>query len=329
MTEISMVAGTEDGVTKTLAAGRDQVLDALGRLDVDPARLPRVPWDSLHDLIGPLWAGDVWGIAAATGNGKTTAAAHLIESWVDLGLRVYVCSLEQSPAELRTVLASLKLDLHPQRVLENRWDTLPRDSKSRVAAELKRQIVELESRLIFAPTDEMTVESLEYEMANAYALGAHVVVIDHVHHIDLGTTNQHAALTRFCRTLKTLCKQYQIPVLLLAQMNRGERDPVAPYQPPNVYGIQGGEVIRQVCSVAIGLYRPLVDTFDTEDARLVRTGKKEINEYVVKEAIGVHVMKHRNRGEMVGRLQQLHYKQGRIRCPRTEDRLLYEARHDL
>ena len=308
-------------------AGRDQVLDALNRLDIDPLRLPRLPWDSVHDVVGPVWPTDLWCLAAATGNGKTTVAAHLIDAWVRAGRRVYVLSLEQKPAEIRTALAALRLKLHPQRCLENRWEKLPRDAAPMLRAELARQITELEGRLVFAPTEGLSRETLGSEMTNAYSLRADLVVIDHIHHVDLGGGNQHEALVRFCRDLKRLANDLELPVLILAQLHRGEKDPIAPYQPPNPYSIQGGEVIRQVSSVALGLYRPLVETFDAESARSVRTGKTKISQYLEPHTIGIHVMKHRLRGgEAIGEILHLRYEHGRITCPTTDRRHAQEER---
>lgn len=317
-------------IAETLAAGRDQVLDALDRLGIDPARLPRLPWDSVHDVVGPVWPTDIWCVAAATGNGKTTVAAHLIEAWVKAGRRVYILSLEQKPAEIRTALAALANNLHPQRCLENAWHRLPRNAEQAIRGELKRQITDLASRLIFSACESLGSQNLEHEMATAYEMQADLIVLDHVHHVDLGPGNQHEALVRFCRRMKTLANQMEIPVLMLAQLHRGEKDPIAPYQPPNPYSIQGGEVIRQVASVALGLYRPLVDTFDAEDARSVRTGKRKIGEYLVPNTIGIHVMKHRMRGgEALGELIHLEYQHGRITCPKTVKRDAEEVRYDL
>lgn len=315
----------------TLRLNRDQVLDAMGRLDVNPATLPRLPWDSVHEVVGPVWPTDIWIVAAATGNGKTTAAAHIVEAWLKAGKRIYFHSLEQKPAELRTALAALANDLHPQRCLENRWDRLPKGAKDTLRATLRAQIVDLEGRLVFAAAEPaLSLETLEREMVLAYDLHADMVVIDHVHHVELGGGNAHQALVRFCQVLKRLVNETEIPVLLLAQLHRGEKDPIAPFQPPNPYSIQGGEVLRQVSSVALGLYRPLVETFDAEDARQVRTGKRKIGAFLEPNAMSVHVMKHRLRGgEAYGELIHLTYDHGRISCPITEARLREEVRYDL
>lgn len=313
-----------------IAAGRDQVLEALDRLNIDPARLPRLPWDSVHDVVGPLWPTDIWCLAAATGNGKTTVAAHLIEAWIAAGRRVYVLSLEQRPAEIRTALAALANNLHPQRCLENAWQKLPKFAEATIRAELKKQITETANRLLFSASEHLSPDNLEHEMLTAYDLSADVVIIDHIHHVDLGAGNQYEALVRFCRRLKAYANQLDLPVLLLAQLHRGEKDPIAPYMPPNPYSIQGGEVIRQVSSVALGLYRPLVETFDAEDARAVRTGKAKIGKFLEPNTIGLHVMKHRLRGgEAIGELLPLRYAHGRITCPVTAQRATEESRYGL
>lgn len=314
---------------ETSLGATDQVLDALSRLNIDPTRLPRLPWDTVHEVCGPLWPTDIWCVAAATGNGKTTVLAHLIEHWVMERTTVYVMSLEQDPMEIRTALAALACHFHVQRVLENDWHGLPRDAKSQIARHLQWQDREARAALRFHPRQAVTIETIEHDLMMAAHVGAKVIILDHIGMVDLGPGNQHAMLKLLCRILKSFVNHLRIPIVMAAQINRGDRDPIAPYQPPNVYSIEGGEVIRQIASVALGLYRPLVETFDTEDARQVRTGRRKIGQYVKPNTIGVHVMKHRLRGGTLGDLMELPYEHGRITCPKTLARVGQEDRWDI
>ncbi len=141
--------------------------------------------------------------------------------------------------------------------------------------------------------------------------------------------NQHAALVNLCQLLKEGAKDFKIPVLCAAQLHRGDGDVLAPFLPPKPTAIQGGEVVRQESDVAMGLYRPLAANFTAQDAREVRMGQKRIKPYLEPETIGIHILKHRIRGDMLGEILKLGYKHGRIVCRETEDRLAYEQRTDL
>ena len=91
-----------------------------------------------------------------------------------------------------------------------------------------------------------------------------------------------------------------------------------PYRPPTTYDIEGGEVIAQHMSVAIGLYRPTIP-MSLDDERSVRRGQAEMKNFLVPEAMGVSLMKHRVRGDQLGAKIQLRYRHGRITDPLEVD----------
>jgi replicative DNA helicase len=314
-----------DPIQTVLAAGREQVLAALDRLAIDPMTLPRLPWDALTNVVGPIWPTDIWLVAAGTGSGKTTVLAHCAEHFVASRRRIYVLALEQSPNELRTAMAALALGYHPQWALVNAWTKLGTGAEAKIRAELKRQVSELEGRLIFSPSETLTVHDLEFELATAASLGADLVLIDHLGQVDVGG---YEGLRTFLKELKRAINAVQIPVLMAAQLGRGDRDILRPYRPPTSYDLEGGEVIAQIASVILGLYRPVMP-MTVGDEREVRRGSKSIREFVVPHAIGVTVMKHRVGGDVLGERILLHYERGRISDPVTEQRLADEVRYGL
>jgi replicative DNA helicase len=293
----------------------NQVLDAMRRLQIDPDALPRLPWETAHHVLGGIWPTDIWTVCAATGNGKTQTLSHLIEHWRASDLTVHVWSLEQKPSEIRAGLAALALGYHPQWVLGNDWRRLPANAQARVLEELEAQ--KLDPRLIFRDGGRLGRDDLSIEMRRAKAAGASVIVLDHIHEVDVGEFNQHTGLVQFFHALKALVNELELPVVLAAQMNRGDRDPLGPYRPPNIFGIQGGEVIRQKSSVVLGLYRPLKADFQKADEMAIRMGTARVQDFVQPNAIGLHVMKHRLRGDTTGDLIQLAYARGRITDPLT------------
>jgi replicative DNA helicase len=326
MSDRPIEAGSEDAVQAILAAGREQVLESLERLDIDPLRLPRVPWDSLHEIIGAIWPTDIWLVGAGTGSGKTTLLAHLAEALLAARRRVYVITLEQKPSELRTAMAALALHMHPQRALENDWAGLGVDAEASLRDELTRQVQELEGRLIFSPSEVMREDTIEDEMRMADRFQADVVIIDHLGQVD---AEGYGALKRFLKRLKREVNTFNLPVIVAAQLGRGDRDMMRPYRPPTTYDIEGGEVIAQIVSVALGLYRPLVDTFGIEDERAVRRGQAKIRDFLVPQTMGVAVLKHRARGDQRAATLHLGYRNGRIIDPTTAAREALESRYRM
>ena len=308
---MELVPGSEQAVKAILGAGRDQVFEATERLDINPNTLPRLPWDALHEVVGPIWPTDIWLAGAGTGSGKTTLLAHIAEALLASRRRIYVLTLEQTPAELRTAMAALALGYHPQQALQNAWDKMGNDSKRILTNELHRQITDLEGRLIFSHATTMAEDDIEPEMLMAQRFNADLVIIDHLSQIDADGYN---GIKRFVKTLKRVVNEVQIPVLVAAQLGRGDRDIMRPYRPPTTYDIEGGEVIAQHMSVAIGLYRPTIP-MSLDDERSVRRGQAEMKNFLVPEAMGVSLMKHRVRGDQLGAKIQLRYRHGRITDP--------------
>ena len=325
---------TEPGTPPTAPASlaAEQVTDAVSRMQIDPLDLPRLPWDSLHDLLGPLWPESFWVVAAATGNGKSTALMQLVDFWSHEDVRVWMLPLEQPGYVMRQYWAALACGYDPAKVLENNWRALPSGAEAKVREHLAWQQATNGGRfkVHFSDARRIGMAQLAEEYQQAADALSHVVVIDHIHRLDMGGGHPHSMLVALCQQIKELAKYYSIPCVAAAQLHRDkEGDVLAPFLPPKPTAIQGGEVIRQECDVAIGLYRPLQDTFTAENARAIRMGQSKIRPFLEPNSVGVHVLKHRVRGNTLGELVKLRYEHGRITCSQTEDRLAYERRHDL
>lgn len=314
------------------ANASDQGLDALLSLKIDPRTLPRLPWDSLHDVLGYLWPEAFWVVAAATGNGKSTFLVQLVNAWALEGRKVYVLPLEQPAKIMRRYWAALANDLDPMRVLENDWGKLPAHAEQTIAAHLKWQISADGGRFLVQFSDAQFVGEGQIgdEFLRAQAFGATVILIDHLHRLDVTGPNAWNSLVRLCQNIKEGAKVFGIPVMAAAQLHRDkEGDVLAPFLPPKPTAIQGGEVVRQESDVAIGLYRPLVANFTPEDAREIRTGKAKVRPFLEPNTVGVHVLKHRVRGHALGEIVKLGYTHGKIICEQTNSRLAMEDRHGI
>lgn len=300
-----------------------QARDAVARADQDFTRQPRLAWDSVHDVVGHILPWQWWCLAAQTGNGKTTILMNLLDDFVAQGKRVYVLPLEQTPLEMMTIQAALECGFKVGHVLANRWHKLPGEAKPRVKAAIERRAAC--GLIYYDDTPALSCSMLIDVWAEAMNFGADLVMIDHIHHL---AHADHKELAMVAKALTDHTKATQVPALVAAQLNRGERDALRPFLPPILQDIQGSAHIEQNAPVIFGAYRPLGECL-RDDMIAVRQGLMDPYKLAKPNTVGLKLMKDRVDGEYTGRLFELDFKQGRITCPATEDRRLYEQRVDL
>jgi len=222
-----------------------QADEAIALTQEDTSQCPRVPWDALHDVVGPLLPWQFWVLAAATGNGKSTTLMSLVASWLGEERRVCMLPLEQPGDIMRLYLAALRQGLDPRRVIAGRWLDLPAGAKAAVHADLRWQATAGAPFLHFSPRAFVDEAGLRASMREAADFGADVLVIDHLHRLQMtGHREGHQSLVRICQLLKELAKEYRIPVLCAAQLHRGDGDPIAPYLPPKPEALQHEKVVH-------------------------------------------------------------------------------------
>lgn len=308
-----------------------QVAEATQLTREDTARCPRLPWDVLHEALGPILPWQFWVVGASTGNGKSTFLMSLVAQWLTEGRRLFMLPLEQPGEVMRLVLAALRHGFDPRHVLSGQWERLLPEARARVQADLRWQATpEAASLLHFSPRTFVDEAALRATWNEAKAFGAEVVIIDHLHRLQMtGHKDGYQSLVRMAQLIKELAKETRIPALVAAQLHRGDGDSLAPYRPPKPTSIQGGEVVRQECDVAVGLFRPLLHALTREDEQAIRTGTKPIQHFLAPNCVGVHVLKHRVDGAQTGAVLKLGWERGMLRDPSTDQRLAWEARHDL
>jgi replicative DNA helicase len=288
-----------------------QVRAAVELIHEDFTKCVNLPWATLAAVIGHgLLPYQLWTIAAASGHGKTTAAMNLVNAWNDQGVRVYVVPLEQPTDVMRVYLAALKLGFSTRLALANRWRDLPPSAQGAIESELVSQQDEAEL-LHFSDVDHLSVSGIPAVLEEAQAFGAQVILIDHVHHVRVEGNNTSGEFTRLCQILHDFTKNRRIPIVAMAQLNRGVvRDRLKPYLPPDVDSIQMGKVLEQVSSVVLGLFRPLESWVTKAHRAVIRLGGSP-KPYLKPNTMGVTVLKSRISGDC-GEIVDLRYDRGRI-----------------
>jgi replicative DNA helicase len=307
-----------------------QALDADEDLDRDYSRCPRLPWDSLHSVIGHgFLPAQFWALAASSGHGKSTVVMNVVMSLAKAGQRVYMLPLEQPAKTMRLYWAALDCGYPTRLVLKNDWGHLPSGAKSDIRDHLGWQRRAGADLVYFSDEPYVNEQKLGAAMLEAKHFDADLLVIDHVHHLRLQGHDRYGAWENMCQALSELPKLYGIPILGAAQLNRGMGpiDKLKAFMPPHVDQIQGGKVLEQNAHVVMACYRPLADHMTADDAKAVRNGAS-VKPFLQENTIGFHVLKTRIEGT-IGDVVKLEYRAGRIICAETESRLAYEARHSL
>lgn len=305
----------------------EQVDGARDWLEQDPKTWVHLPWDTITEAVGALHPGAFWLVGAYTGAGKSTFLANTLMHFAAAKLRTYYLPLEQPPELVRLMWAALACGYDPNLVVQLKWPLLPPNARQEVSAYLDWQESDIGRRLVFF--DDVSspgVRELEDTLSRAGRQGFRVVVIDHFNRLAQPRYEDTVALAR---VIKETAKAYQLAILVAGQLNRGDgRNPLRMYLPPTIEDVKGGNVVVEECDVALGLYRPLIETVTKADLALVKAGQKDVGPFIAPNAAGIKVLKHRF-GSNTGRIFTLTYERGRLRDPETTTRDLLEERYGL
>lgn len=322
MSNLALLGDEDDevGLSPTAAklhAVAGQVHRTQLALKRDYSHAPRLPWQSVHDLVGPLLPGTWWLLAAHTGRGKTTLAMNILTDLARQGRKVTMLALEQDQETMRQTWAAVSLGFRVSYVLEHRWGDLPPRAEQMIHDHIDWQCTEYFDHITFAEEHFLAPETLPGIVEREAKAGCELLILDHLHRLAQPT---YDSVSLAAKALTEAARESGVPILATAQMGEGGRDPdpLKPYLPCELRDVYGSGVIGQETHVALGIYWPLGIT-TKEDLAAVRRREKEAHELAMPNTLAVRVMKHRVRGgEVVGRSAFLKYEHGRIVDPETE-----------
>lgn len=311
----------------------DQIIDAMNALDRHPDTFVRWPFPELDAMTGPMAPGNVWFICAASGGGKTTYIASIVDLWRIAGKKVYVMPLETRAQEFRTYLACMATGVHPGDALSGNLRTLP-------DGEMKRTLLksELSGQLHSPYVDHVMVSAvrainlagLTEGMKQAKAFGADVVIVDHIDHLAGGNgTNLYAEAKLVNHGAMQMAQDNDMLLVFTSQLNMtaSKGDYLAKFLPPKDEHVAFGSLKRQVCTGMIGLFRPVrqrrPDEPEDDYVRTIkaaRAGTGNIADALGPNTMGVNGMKFRNYGAREGMKVYLDVHRGRVSSIEERDR---------
>lgn len=306
--------------------GERQTTDAVALLERDASGIVSWPFAALDAMAGPMAPGNVWYVCAFSGGGKTTFMTSVIRRWLDAGVRVCVMPLELRPAEWRVGFVCQRLDIPPGDALSGRLRQ--REAQGDPNAKLAREQIQDEiqlwhvedrsSQLYVAPFNVLSLSKFVATAQLAKRLGYHVIVVDHVDHVDDGTvdaaSNAVAVSQMVNRELPRIAQELDLVIVATSQMNlqaaSGHR--LAKYEPPQVNHVWHPGVKLQSATGMIGLYRPVDTTANVDLLKQARLGEVEAHRVLKPGIMGVNAMKLRNYGAHEGRRVELAVRQGAV-----------------
>lgn len=308
-----------------ITTASDQVVDAMLALDRHPDTFMRWPFPDLDALTGPMAPGNVWFIAAASGGGKTTFVASLIDLWRLAGKRVYVMPLETRPHEFRTYLACMSAGVHPGDALSGQLRTLPNGEAQRtlLKSELASQYHQPYVDCVFVSGHRaIDLKGLTEGLKEAKAFNADVVIVDHIDHISGGNGSNLYTETKIVNdSALRMAQDNDLLLLFTSQLNMAasKGDYLAKYLPPRTEHLAHGSLKQRNATGMIGLFRPVRGRRHDESdeaylnaMKAARAGTGDVTDMLEKNTMGVVAMKLRNYGAREGAKISLAVRHGKV-----------------
>lgn len=262
MAELQAAIGGTIGPEVRLSVG-DRWIEFLGELEagLDPRALD-TPWMDVNDVI-ELKPGQLITVGAATGGGKSLLGLNLAgHVALTRGRPVLVASLEMGGSELMARLTAAEATVDLDRLI-----------RRRLTDEDWMKIIKAGPRLqnahnfVLDDSPNLTLSKIRARVRWMTSTGhaPAMVVADYLQLMTPeGTTasaNRATEVATISRGLKLLAMEFEIPVVALAQFNRG-----AAGRQPVVTDFKDSSAIEQDSNVIVLMHRPLAeDGSDTTD----------------------------------------------------------------
>jgi KaiC/GvpD/RAD55 family RecA-like ATPase len=301
----------------------------------------RWPWQGLHDLTGPLLAGSVIYVVAASGIGKTTFALDLIRRWLAQKVGMTVLPLETSSDEWRLAFAAISCGVEHGDVLEMVSDLQAGDASVAKTVQFVQDKMleqggdpELHKLLYVTDYERVTIDTLDMACAVAVSLGHKVVLVDHIDHIGVDTDamgktqSGMEAIKEVNNAVLRLAKQHALTIVCMSQANMSVQgdgtNPLARFRKLEMRHVMYSSLKVTNAAMMLGVFRPMRPNLTRDEVAMAREGAIEPMEVLQPGRMGISCMKLRHRGRNEGRELHLHYEGGQLR-ELTEQERAYDV----
>lgn len=193
---------------------RELVEEALVHMAEDTSFIES-PWRSVNQAIGGFRPGAVYVVAARPGVGKTVIAAQIATALADHGA-VAFSSLEMSGVELAQRFISERAMVNVARLKNNRMEEFDFEKIRNRRHILDNLNIAIDDRTSIGPSD---VRGFVRGLSKKHDVSG--VVVDYLQLMSGDSKSErYAAVTEFSRQMKIIAKDFNVPVIVLSQLNR-------------------------------------------------------------------------------------------------------------
>jgi replicative DNA helicase len=218
-------------------------------------------YSDLDDLIGGLKPGQFIIVAARPGLGKSILATDWARHAAEHGAAVLHFSLEMSRRELMQRLVSAKAKVRLRDITQRSWTEYERGLMSAKARELHETCYRIED----GPNVTMaTIRAKARAMARS-STGLDLLIVDYLQLLESGgrVESRQQEVSEFSRGLKILAKELGVPVVAIAQLNRGPEQRTD--HRPMLSDLRESGSLEQDADLVLLINRP--DAWERDDPR--------------------------------------------------------------
>jgi replicative DNA helicase len=224
----------------------------------------RTGWEELDRLLVALGASDLSIVAARPSIGKTSFACCLALQAAEAGVVPFVQSLEMNKLELaeRLLCAEGHVDAHDVKAGSWSGNVIEQSHKAEALQHALSRLQELP--IIIEDTPGLRLQQIAANARRAkrkYGIG--LIIVDYLQLVEPADhkvpREQQVAL--ISKGFKNLARELEVPVVLLAQLNRGVEN--REDKRPRLADLRESGAIEQDADVVMFLHRP--EVYDPED----------------------------------------------------------------
>jgi replicative DNA helicase len=251
---------TEPSSATGLRSMRQLVTEVLEDIETGTPRGMALPWADLTDALAGLVPGQLIYVGARPAIGKSVIGAQIAaHAGTALGVPVLLASMEMSAEEITMRLISAQsrvslTSLMHRQVSDGEWDQL-----AKAAGKVS------ESKLVIDDTADCSLAHIRSRlrgMARVEKPG--LLVVDYLGLMATPVSeNRQNAVASLSRGLKLIAREFSIPVVILAQLNRGPES--RPDKRPALADLRDSGAQEQDADVVLLLHRE--DAYDRESPR--------------------------------------------------------------
>ncbi|WP_336633425.1 MULTISPECIES: replicative DNA helicase [unclassified Microbacterium] len=229
----------------------------------EPPVYTETPWQSINHLIGGLRPRAMYVVGARPASGKTIMAMNLATALADEG-NVAVCSLEMGEEELQKRLVSQLGKVHMSAMSNNALDSDDWARAANARAKIMRMPLYVDDR------PAQTIAQIRAHVRSVARLGPlSGVVVDYLQLVESSDPrkDRRTHLGEVSRAMKLMAKEFDCPVIALAQLNRKSEE--RPGKRPMLADLKETGDIEQDADVVLLLSRDLDDAARAGEVQVI------------------------------------------------------------